>query len=205
MKRINSKCCWYLATLSLWFNSQEPSLWKAPRVHPRNMLTAQLQTAVGWKSSRGVLERVLLLAGVLLILKFMCRGKIVCNCKVRKYTTVSLSSCCAIELLWQFISSTACRCLSYRPEGVWGAEPCRYFWGQFMVQKANGRYRTLGFAVHTTVNVWNTNLAWKQCYFLVFFTKEIYKKDFIFLNTLCDKCLFLSSYRGCSTFQKFQT
>lgn len=118
MKRINSKCCWYLATLSLWFNSQEPSLWKAPRVHPRNMLTAQLKTAVGWKSSRGVLERVLLLAGVLLILKFLCRGKIVCNCKVRKYTTVSLSSCCAIGLLWQFISSTACRCLSYRPEGV---------------------------------------------------------------------------------------
>lgn len=38
-----------------------------------------------------------------------------------------------------------------------------------------------------------------------YFLQKIYKKDFIFLNVLCDKCLFLSSYWGCLTFQKFQT
>lgn len=56
--------------------------------------------------------------------------------------------------------------------------------------------------VRTTANVWNTTLAWKQCYILVFFTKKIYKKDFIFLNILCDKCLFLSSYGGCLPFSE---
>lgn len=35
--------------------------------------------------------------------------------------------------------------------------------------------------------------------FWYFLQKKIYKKDFIFLNVLCDKCLFLSSYWGCLT------
>lgn len=40
----------------------------------------------------------------------------------------------------------------------------------------------------------NTNPAGKQCWILVFLKKKNYKKDFIFLNVLCEKCLFLSSY-----------
>ena len=38
--------------------------------------------------------------------------------------------------------------------------------------------------------------------FWYFLQKKIYKKDFIFLNILCDKCLFLSSYWGCLTFSE---